>query len=148
MPIRLIVAPQPGLEPGTYGLTVQSTPRASAKICNGFLPVGVSLPNLLPNAFGPVEGITIRFFYVNQRNGDADRRTLADRPHGGEFQFRGGPPSRPARAAVSDRYAACACTLGTITDAAFAASCNVFEDKWAYLIVTFGSLWPRICCTS
>jgi hypothetical protein len=36
-------------------------------------------------------------------------------------------------------------TLGKSTDAVLAAACNALVDKCAYLIVTFGSLWPRIC---
>jgi|ERR1035437_3765010 hypothetical protein len=35
-----------------------------------------------------------------------------------------------------------------ITEALFAASCNNLDDKWLYLIVTFGSECPSICWTS
>lgn len=34
------------------------------------------------------------------------------------------------------------------TEALFAASCNDLDDKCAYRIVTLGSEWPNICCTS
>ena len=41
-----------------------------------------------------------------------------------------------------------AAALGTITDPALAASCSALADRCAYRMVTFGSLWPRICWTS
>ncbi len=51
----------------------------------------------------------------------------------------------PRAAALSCPYAASSCWRGTITEPAFAASCKVFDDRWAYRIVTFGSECPRIC---
>ncbi len=88
-----------GIEPPTQGFSVQDTPSASAKKRNGFLVVGVLLPNLLPNSFGPVGCIVIRFFYVNQRNGDADHQTPPTEPMAGNFSFAVGqnpdPPAQP-----------------------------------------------------
>jgi len=54
----------------------------------------------------------------------------------------GRPPSKPP----SPDY--CLLPTLTITDALFAASCNVLLDRCAYLMVTLGSECPRICWTS
>ena len=46
-----LLAPRPGLEPGTYGLTVRDTPISIArklKICNDFSPANFTFP-VLPN---------------------------------------------------------------------------------------------------
>lgn len=55
----------------------------------------------------------------------------------GEGQGRPADPEPPPLAAPGFPY--------TITDALLAASCNVFDERCAYRIVTFGSECPRIC---
>ncbi len=94
-----------GIEPPTQGFSVPDTPPASAKKRNGFLPVGAWLPNPVPNAFGPVGCIAIRFFYVNQRNSDTDRRTSPTEPMAQNSGDAGGPQTRPSSATVLGRYA-------------------------------------------
>lgn len=66
----------------------------------------------------------------------AHRRAL--RRRNANRQEKKGPSSPKELPGPRYRYSyAC---LGTNTDAAFAASCSLLEDRWAYRIETFGSL--------
>ncbi len=120
-----------GIEPPTQGFSVQDTPLPSAKKRNGFLPVGVLLPNLLPNSFGPAGWMAIRFFYVNQGNSDTERRALADRTHDAKLRCLWWAPVLPILSPAMDLYAAIASSFGIATVPTFAASSSDFADRRA-----------------
>ena len=74
------------------------------------------------------------------------RRGEAMNRRQGEGATHPSPPLYAALAASSP--SGLGTTLGTITEPALAASCSARDERCAYLMVTLGSLCPRICWTS